>query len=157
MTTTDVRSSTFAVDITAVTEIDAPPERVWAVLTDTGRYPEWNPFVRRLDGTIAVGERIAVDLQLPGRKVQPMRPTVVAVEEGTSFAWLGRVGVPGVLDGRHRFQVEPTGDGRTRLVQSERLSGALVPMFRAMLTQATPAAFVAMNDALAARVLVTER
>ena len=37
-------------------------------------------------------------------------------------------------------------------MQSERLSGALVPAFRGMLTTAAPAAFVAMNDALAARV-----
>src|SRR4051812_17958615 len=42
--------------------------------------------------------------------------------------------------------------GAARFVQSERLSGALVPAFRGMLTTATPAAFVAMNDALATRV-----
>lgn len=37
-------------------------------------------------------------------------------------------------------------------MQSERLSGALVPAFRTMLTRSTPEAFVAMSDALAARV-----
>lgn len=152
MTTADVRSSAFSVDITATTDIDAPPERVWAVLADTARYGEWNPFVRRFDGTIAVGERIAVDLQLPGRKVTSMRPTVVVAQDGRTFEWLGHVGVPGVFDGRHRFLVEAAGAGRTRFVQSERLSGALVPAFRGMLVKATPAAFVAMNDALATRV-----
>ena len=152
MTTADVRSAAFTVDITATTEIDAPPERVWAVLADTARYGEWNPFVCRFEGTIAVGEKVAVDLQLAGRKVQSMRPTVVVAEDGRTFEWLGHVGVTGVFDGRHRFLVEPSGPGRTRFVQSERLSGALVPAFRGMLTTATPAAFVAMNDALAARV-----
>ena len=151
MTTTDIHSTAFTVDITATTEIDAPPERVWAVLADTARYGEWNPFVRRLDGTIAVGERIAVDLQLPGRKIQSMRPTVVVAQDGRTFEWLGHVGVAGVFDGRHRFLVEPAGAGRTRFVQSERLSGALVPAFRSMLTTSTPAAFAAMNEALAQR------
>ena len=151
-TTTSVRSTTFAVEITATTEIDAPHERVWAVLADTARYGEWNPFIRRFDGTIAVGEKIAVDLLVPGRSVTSMRPTVVVAEGGRTFEWLGHVGVTGVFDGRHRFLVEPASAGRTRFVQSERLSGALVPAFRRMLTESTPAAFVAMNDALATRV-----
>ena len=34
------------------TEIDiaAPPNEVWAVLTDYERYPEWNPFMVKLSG-----------------------------------------------------------------------------------------------------------
>jgi hypothetical protein len=55
--------------------------------------------------------------------------------------------------GRHRFDVQPLGEGRSRFVQSERLSGALVPLFRSMLTGPTPEAFAAMNDALAKRAL----
>jgi hypothetical protein len=79
-----------------------------------------------------------------------MRPTVVGLEPGRSFSWLGRVGLPGVLDGRHRFSVED--DGRASvLVQHEVLSGLLVPAFRRMLTVDTPAAFASLNDALADR------
>lgn len=150
-TTTDVRSTAFAVEITAVTEIDAPPERVWAVLSDTGRYPEWNPFVRALRGPLVEGGRIEVDLQQPGRDLQTMRPTLVSVESGRSFTWLGHVGPRGVFDGRHSFTVEPLAADRSRLVHHERLSGLLVPAFRGMLTGATPQAFTQLNDALAAR------
>lgn len=152
MTETTVASSTFAVDITATTEVDAPAERVWAVLTETTAYPDWNPFVRALRGPLTVGGRIEVELALPGRAVQTMAPTVVEVEPGRSFAWLGRIGLPRVFDGRHRFAVTDLGDGRSRLVQSERLSGLLIPAFRTLLTVTTPAAFAALNDALAKRV-----
>lgn len=150
-TTTDVRSTAFAVEITAVTGIDAPAERVWAVLADTAAYPEWNPFVRALRGPLVPGGRIEVDLQLPGRDLQTMRPALVAVDTGRSFTWVGHVGPRGVFDGRHCFTVEPLGPGRSRLVHHERLSGLLVPAFRGMLTGATPRAFTALNDALAAR------
>jgi len=29
-------------------EIDAPVERVWEVLTDFDRFPDWNPFIRKV-------------------------------------------------------------------------------------------------------------
>lgn len=151
MSRTDVQvdSTAFAVTITATTRVAADPATVWQVLTDTAAYPDWNPFVRRLEGDLVEGSRLTVDLQ-PGDKATTLRPTVVAVVPGRSFTWLGHVGVPGVLDGRHTFSVEPDGDG-SRLVQHEVLSGALTPLFKRMLTTETPAAFVASNDALAAR------
>ena len=31
-------------------DIQAPAERVWQVLTDFASYPEWNPFIRRING-----------------------------------------------------------------------------------------------------------
>lgn len=31
-------------------EIRAPIDRVWSAMIDTARYPEWNPFVIRVDG-----------------------------------------------------------------------------------------------------------
>jgi hypothetical protein len=151
MSSTDVqvRSTAFAVTITATTRVAADPARVWQVLTDTAAYPDWNPFVRRLEGDLVEGNRLTVDLQ-PGDKATTLRPTVVAVVPGRSFTWLGHVGFRGVLDGRHTFTVEPDGSG-SRLVQHEVLSGVLTPLFRKMLTTDTPAAFTASNDALAAR------
>lgn len=151
MTSVHVDTSAFSVEITATTDIDADPQAVWAVLTDTAAYPQWNPFVRRFDGAIEQGGRISVDLLPRGEKPQTMKLRVVEVEPGHSFTWLGHVGITGVLDGRHHFRVEATPTG-TRFVQHERLSGMLVPMFRSMLTRDTPTAFAAMNDALAHRV-----
>jgi uncharacterized protein YndB with AHSA1/START domain len=47
-------------------EIDASPEAVWAVLVDTASYPEWNPFVRKLDGELREGARLEVRIAPPG-------------------------------------------------------------------------------------------
>jgi len=144
-----VHTTAFSVTVEAVTEIAASAETVWTVLSATDRYPSWNPFVTSFAGTLAAGERITVTLSLPRRKPQVMKPTLMSVTPGVGFEWLGRVGMPGILDGRHRFVVEPLGADRCRLVHHERLSGMLVPMFRSMLTVNTPEAFVALNQALA--------
>jgi hypothetical protein len=151
MTAIQVQTTAFSVTITATTHIDAEPQRVWEVLTDTAAYPDWNPFVRRFEGDLVQGQRITVDLQPdPVKKPQTMRPRLVHVEAGRGFTWLGKVGVRGVLDGRHSFTVQASGN-RSVLVQHEVLSGLLTPLFRRMLTVATPAAFAASNEALAVR------
>jgi hypothetical protein len=149
-TRVDLAVRAFSVEITATTVIPVAVDRVWAVLADTEAYPQWNPFIRSLTGDLRAGARLRAVLQ-PADRPQTMRPRVVEATTGRGFTWLGHVVVPGILDGRHRFTVDPAADGTTRLIQHERLSGLLVPFFRRMLTADTPRAFAAMNDALAVR------
>jgi len=149
----DVKSHAFAVDIIATRAIEASSTRVWNVLTATGQYGEWNPFIRRFAGSLTVGAPIEVELQLAGRKSHQVRPRIVDLKPGRSFEWFGHSVVAGLFVAPHRFVVEPIGPGRSRLTQSETVSGVLVPVFRSMLTGPTPEAFAAMNDALAKRVL----
>ncbi len=61
-------------------EINAPAERVWRMLTDFRAYPEWNPFVRRVDGEARVGARIHVDIQPSSGKKMSFRPTVLVAD-----------------------------------------------------------------------------
>src|SRR5688572_2335739 len=91
--------------------IDAPPERVWAVLTDFERYAEWNPFVQAVQGELTEGGRLRVRLVPPGGRAITMRPRVTAMDPGVAFEWLGHLGVAGIFDGRHRFELRPTVGG----------------------------------------------
>jgi hypothetical protein len=150
-TVADVTQQPFGVAIRVVTELALPAAEVWAALTATDRYPAWNPFVTRLDGRLTEGARLRVTVAVPGRRPMVLRPRVVEVRPGRTFAWRGRLGLPGLLDGTHRFTVEPTGEDTSQLVHEERLTGLLVPLLRRLLAEDTPRGFVAMNDALAAR------
>ncbi len=49
----------------AETTIDAPLDEVWAVMLDTERYGEWNPFVTRAEiaGPTAVGTEIVLHVR----------------------------------------------------------------------------------------------
>lgn len=131
--------------------IDAEPDRVWRILTDLESYELWNPFVIASEGDVAVGQRLLNRLQIPGRKAQTFKPTVTVVDPPRTFEWLGRLAVPGIFDGRHRFDLEPTADGGTRFVQQEFFTGVLVPVLRSMLDTATRQGFDLMNEALKAR------
>ncbi len=131
-------------------DIEAPPETVWAVLTDLDRYTDWNPFIVAASGQVEVGRRLTNRLQPPGGRAMTIKPTVTAVEEGSVFEWLGRVGFAGIFDGRHRFELHSTAVG-TRLVHSEYFNGILVRLLRKSLDTDTREGFEAMNRGLKAR------
>ncbi len=132
-------------------EIHAPAERVWAILSDFGAYPTWNPFIRRISGPLKVGARLDAELQPPGSRGMRFRPVVQTVEPNRELSWLGRLfGIPHLFDGRHAFSIEPLSADRVRFVQQETFTGFLVPLAGGMLS-ATELGFAAMNRALKER------
>lgn len=135
--------------------IDAAPETVWAILTDLGAYGDWNPFITSARGMLAVGQRLVNRLEPPGGRALTFKPTVTRVEDERHFEWLGRLGLPGLFDGRHRFELVPVGVG-TRLIHAERFTGVLVPLLKRRLDAPTRAGFEAMNVALKARAEAAE-
>jgi hypothetical protein len=139
-------------EIRSEIEIEAPPEAVWEELADLAGYAEWNPFITRAEGAPEPGQRLSLRMQPSGGRAMTIRPTVTTASEGSTFEWLGHLGVPGLFDGRHRFELTPTPAG-TRVVQSESFSGVLVRPLRRSLDTGTLAGFEAMNEALRQRVL----
>lgn len=131
--------------------VAAPPERVWEVLVDLARYPEWNPFLVAASGEVREGARLEIRFRPPGGRALTMRPTVTRARAPEGLEWLGRLGLPGLFDGRHIFELHPA-PGGTRLVQREEFRGVLVPLFARSLDRHTLEGFVAMNAALKARV-----
>ena len=132
-------------------EIDAPAEAVWAAVVDTGAYPDWNPFIRRLEGGLREGATLEVRIEPPGGRGMTFKPTVLVADPGRELRWLGRFLLPGIFDGEHSLRVEPIDERRTRFVQSERFSGILVGASRRALDK-TQTGFEQMNAALKARV-----
>lgn len=128
--------------------IDAPPRRVWDVLTDFSAYPDWNPFIRRIAGEVKEGARLEVELRPPGSRATTIRPTVKAAATERELRWLGSLGVPGLFDGEHAFHLEPIGGQRTRLVHEETFSGLLAPAVLRLIGAQTRQGFMAMNEAL---------
>jgi len=133
--------------ITTEITIDAPAKVVWETLTALDDYASWNPFVIEAEGKVAVGSRLVVGIQPPGKKVTKFRPTVTVADEEKKFEWLGHLGIRGLFDGRHQYLLEETADGGTRFVHSEEFTGVLVPLVLRMMGD-TRAGFEAMNQAL---------
>src|SRR5207245_5186515 len=86
-------------EVSAEIEIEAPAERVWEVLTDFAKFPEWNPFIRQMSGEVRTGAQLQVQLGPTGGRVMSFKPKMVNVETNREMSWLGRLLIPGLFNG----------------------------------------------------------
>ena len=134
--------------MSATIQIDAPPSAVWAVLTDLGRYPEWNPLFREASGQVAVGSRITLRSVHPANgRLMTVKPMITVADAGAELRWVSSL--PGIISGEHRFTLIPA-DGGTRLEQSESFRG-LLTAFPGKTFARAEASFRALNEALKKR------
>jgi hypothetical protein len=134
--------------LTTEVYIRASHDRVWRILADFARYPEWNPFIKGIEGNPKVGKRIKVLLTPPGTRALALSPRVLVFTAGKELRWIGHLLFPGLFDGEHSFRLTDLGDGRTRFVQEERFTGILIPFLSKMLNDNTRRGFEAMNAKL---------
>jgi hypothetical protein len=132
-------------------EVNAEPVVIWSILTDFPSYPDWNPFIRRIAGTPAKGNRLTISVQPPDGRPRTFTPLVLESIENRELRWRGRLPVPGLFDGEHYFRIESLAPGRSRFTHGERFTGALVPLLRRTLDRSIRAGFIEMNQALKSR------
>lgn len=93
-------------------DIDAAPERVWEVMSDVERWPEWTDTVTavtRLEkGPLGVGSRTKVEQP----KLPPTEYVVTKHVPGASFTW--EATGPGVRT-TATHTIEDLGNGRSRV------------------------------------------
>ncbi len=131
--------------MSATIQIDAPPQAVWAVLTDLGRYPEWNPLFREASGQVAVGNRITLRSVHPANgRLMTVKPKITVAEPDAELRWVASL--PGIISGEHRFALT-LADGGTRLEQSETFRG-LLTAFSGRTFARAEASFLALNEAV---------
>jgi hypothetical protein len=108
-----------SLSVSVATRINAPAEKAWQVLTDFGGYRTWHP-VLTLESPAG---RLAAGTQLRGQSAgeEPVAFTIARVQEPNHLAWTG--GDPGVVAGRHSFQLEQLADGTTEFTESEVFTG----------------------------------
>lgn len=142
----------FHNEIHSEAQIDATAQEVWDVLTDLPSWGEWNPGFASAEGRAEVGTTLHMTFVRAGGRTMKMHPTVLVADPGREFRWIGRVLIPGIFDGEHRFVIREDEPGRVTFVQDERFRGVLVPFLRKMIEVDTAATFVKVNEALTARV-----
>lgn len=124
-------------------EIKASAERIWNVLLDFEHYATWNPFISNIEGIAKPGQQLKVT-------IQKMRfsPTVQICTPYKKFAWLGKLGIKGLFDGYHYFEIIPLSENKCMFIQGENFNGLLVSLLKKKLKKETLPGFILMNCSL---------
>jgi len=105
--------------------IDAPPEKVWALLADASTYRDWNRAVLSIDGTIAAGGTVALVSIANPKRTFKLRVTELSAP--TRMVWSD--GMPlGLFKGERTYLVQPR-EGVTHFEMAEEYTGPLAGLF----------------------------
>jgi hypothetical protein len=116
--------------------IRATPERIWALLTDAAKFTRWNNTVEKVDGKIALGERVTVHPKINPGRAFPV--TVAEFEPPRSMVWTG--GMPlGLFKGQRTFTLTPALNGDVEFSMREEYTGLMAPLICRSIPDLQPA------------------
>lgn len=133
---------------TAEIWVDAPVDRVWDVLVDFDRYPEWNPFTPRVEATLQIGTPVALTTRL-GWITLTQVESIREVVPRSRVVWGDTLYLGSIR--AERVQTLEAVDGGTRYRTVDRIEGFLGFVVAILFGSSLERGFSEMAEALAAR------
>jgi hypothetical protein len=129
MATTDIHAvetrSTFRLQCTVSAQIEAPPDKVWTILTRADDMVRWNSTVQSIEGSIERGG--IVKMRVPEAPGRTFKIKVTQFVPNKEMTW--RNGNRVMFLGVRTYSLTPERDAtRTRFQMTEVFSGVLLPM-----------------------------
>jgi hypothetical protein len=150
-----------AYEIASAIAIAAPPEQVWAVLTDLDNYAQWHPAFSSVTGSLTVGSTLTISTSSPstGNPIK-LKVKVLTVEPDSELGWASKLF--GITTIKRRFLLSAA-DGGTDLTQAgtyRGLGGSRGPGGRRGALQTVEniqQSYVAINEAVKEQVEARQR
>jgi len=130
--------------------VQAPAETIWAVLADIENWAAWNPIYPRAEGRLKIGAPLTLELVLPDRKPQTIRPVIIDWIPNEQIHW--RLKALGGLVRTTRFlEIEKLTETGCIFANGEVFAGPLGPTAVRSLARKIRGGFAAMGEAVKAR------
>lgn len=125
--------------------ISKNPETVWKCLTDFEAYPQWNPFLTKI-------ERLSdKELKVEFESKTIFTSRILKNDPPQEFRWVGKLGgVNWLFKGEHYFILIPEKRGTT-FTHGEHFTGILAWILWPFIRKQIEGNFIAMNEAMKKR------
>jgi hypothetical protein len=114
----------------ASTMINAPIEKIWAILSDVGNFASWNSGVAKVEGSAALGSKIKLFSEVSPGKAFPLK--VTAFEPNSKMVFASSMPF-GLFKGERTYTLTNTG-ADVKFDMTEIYTGPLA----AMITKSIP-------------------
>jgi len=104
-------------------EIRARPETVWKLLTDLAAYATWNTTVDKVDGTLALGKQISLQVKSAPGKAFPVKVSVL--DPPRKMVWTGGAPLKFIFRGERTFLLTPKDSDTVEFSMEEVFDGLL--------------------------------
>jgi hypothetical protein len=128
-----------------VTEIilKSTPDKVWNMLTDFANYPNWHPFLKKIDGKPVKGTKIKVTYVKDDTHDGTFSAYILDCEPTRLLSWGGSAGF--IFRAKHYFKIESIGNDSVKLTQGEYWRGIFGGMYGRKIYVDTGHKFELMN------------
>ena len=117
--------STFRLQYAVSADIQAPPEKIWTILTRVDRMTEWNSTLTSIEGDVELGG--TVRMQVPEAPGRTFTVKVTRLVPNAEMVW--REGNPAMFLGVRTYSLTPNQDRTTtRFQMTEVFSGIMLPL-----------------------------
>ncbi len=109
----------------AKSTIKAGPAKVWDVLVDGEKFPQWDSGIERFEGKIAPGATVKLYVKVNPGRAFPLKVTELTPQRRLVLSG----GMPlGLFKGVRTYTLEPDGSGGTNFHMREEYTGPLLGM-----------------------------
>jgi carbon monoxide dehydrogenase subunit G len=112
-------------------EINANPARVWQIMSDVSKWPEWTPSIESVD-QIASNMAIGSEAVVKAKGTPKAKWRVTEWNPGQNFTWVTSVRGAKTV-GEHIIQ--PDGEGRSKATLAIEVKGFMASLFKPMIAK----------------------
>jgi uncharacterized protein YndB with AHSA1/START domain len=114
--------------------VNAKPNKLWALLTNSNDFPRWNSTVEHIEGKIGLGETIKLKARIASDRVFTLK--VGKFVPNDMMVW--QDGNAPMFTGVRTFTLTPQSNGSTDFTMSEVYAGLMMPMIAGSLPDFIP-------------------
>jgi hypothetical protein len=106
--------------------VKAPAAIVWEILTDVPAWPQWSTLYSRASGVIGFGERLKLEVCLPGHEPQAIEPVIFEWEPHEVIHWKLKSMI-GLIENIRFLEVESLSEASCIFANGEIYGGFMGP------------------------------